>query len=471
MASRPVADVADAAPARAVRLAVRTESPRAPTSFEARVLLRGLCGAAPGVVVSAALLFASDLRAKDAWALLVVVVASAVGFAFAQRASVARTFSTLENLIGAVREGDYSFRARHPGGGGAVAAAMRELNMLGATLRARRIDAIEASALLDKVMQAIDVAVFAFDASGTLRLVNPAGERLLGGTRARLLGEDAESLGLSALLAGAPVRTFEAEFASGRGRWELRRAAFRLRGLPHELVVVADLKRALREEERVAWQRLVRVMGHEINNSLAPIHSIAAQMHQALGKPTRPADWEEDLGTGLSIISRRAESLQRFLGAYATLSRLPPPRVGTIDVAEWVARTAKLETRVPVTVRGGPAATLEADGDQLDQLLINLVRNAAEAALEVGGAVEITWTAVAGAIEIRVEDDGPGIADTENLFVPFFTTKPAGTGIGLVLCRQIAEAHGGSVQLEPVRPTRAGQAAQGCVARVRLPAA
>jgi len=159
------------------------------------------------------------------------------------------------------------------------------------------------------------------------------------------------------------------------------------------------------------------------------------------------------------------------LGAYASLSRLPPPRLGTIDVAEWVARTAKLETRVPVTVRGGPAATLEADGDQLDQLLINLVRNAAEAALEVGGAVEITWTAVAGAIEIRVEDDGPGIADTENLFVPFFTTKPAGTGIGLVLCRQIAEAHGGSVQLEPVRPTRAGQAAQGCVARVRLPAA
>jgi two-component system, NtrC family, nitrogen regulation sensor histidine kinase NtrY len=457
MASRAAADVR-APPAVRARAAPARSWP-----FETRVLARGLAGAAPGVVVSAALLFTGDLRSKDAWALFVVVAATAVGFALAQRASVARTFSTIENLIGAVREGDYSFRARYAGGSGPVAAAMRELNLLGATLRARRIDAIEASALLDKVMQAIDVAVFAFDEGGTLRLVNPAGERLVGSARGRLVGGGAESLGLSPLLTGAPVRTFEGRFGEQRGRWELRRAAFRLRGLPHQLVVVADLKRALREEERVAWQRLVRVMGHEINNSLAPIHSIAAQMHQALAKPSRPADWEEDLATGLSIIARRAQSLQRFLGAYAALTRLPPPRLGSVDVSEWVARTAKLETRVPVTVRRGPGASVAADGDQLDQLLINLVRNAAEAAAEVGGAVEISWTVGGGAVEVIVEDDGPGIADTENLFVPFFTTKPAGSGIGLVLCRQIAEAHGGSVTLEP------GRAGQGCLARVRLP--
>ncbi len=463
-AARAEAPLVVAAPARVLPAGARPAPGR--WSFETRVLLRALAGAAPGVALAAFLLAASDLRAKDAWALAGLVVASAVGFALAQRAAVSRQFSTIENLVGAVREGDYSFRVRHSGGGDSVSSAMRELNMLGAALRAQRTQAIEASALLDKVMQAIDVAVFAFDAEEVLRLVNLAGERLLGGTHARLVGARAADLGLGSLLTGAPVRTFEAELGSSRGRWELRRATFRLHGLPHELVVVADLKRALREEERVAWQRLVRVFGHEINNSLAPIHSIATQMHQAMNKPARPDDWEEDLETGLSIIARRAASLQRFLGAYAKLTRLPPPRFGEVDVATWVSRAAELEARVLVTVRGGPAVTLEADGDQLDQLLINLVRNAAEAALEVGGSVALSWTVGVGVVEVRVEDDGPGIADTENLFVPFFTTKPTGTGIGLVLCRQIAEAHGGSVVLEPASPV---PERRGCVARVRLP--
>jgi len=221
--------------------------------------------------------------------------------------------------------------------------------------------------------------------------------------------------------------------------------------------VLADLRRALREEERQAWQRLVRVLGHEINNSLAPIHSISAGL--------RKGGSQEDLESGLAVIERRAESLMRFMSAYARLARLPPPQLAPVDVPAWVERVAALEKRLPVRVGQGPAVAVAADSDQLDQLLINLVRNAADAALETGGAVEVTWAVAQKQVEVCVADEGPGLASTANLFVPFFTTKPQGSGIGLALSRQIAEAHQGSLSLEN-RTDR-----QGARARLRLPLA
>ena len=130
---------------------------------------------------------------------------------------------------------------------------------------------------------------------------------------------------------------------------------------------------------------------------------------------------------------------------------------------EWVRRVAGLETRLPVDVSGGPEVTVEADGDQLEQLLINLVRNAADAALETGGGVSLAWKRNRRYVEVYVDDEGPGLSNTANLFVPFFTTKPGGSGIGLVLCRQIAEAHEGSLTLENRK--KGG----GCQAKLRLP--
>jgi nitrogen fixation/metabolism regulation signal transduction histidine kinase len=228
-------------------------------------------------------------------------------------------------------------------------------------------------------------------------------------------------------------------------------------------VVLADVRRALREEERQAWQRLVRVLGHEINNSLAPIQSIASSLRRELSRGERAADLDEDLRRGLDVIERRAEALGRFLGAYARLTRLPPPSPAPLAVGAWVARVVALEKRLPIAVDGGAELTLLADGDQLDQLLINLVKNAVDAALETGGAVAIDWGAQAGRLELRVRDDGPGLAATANLFVPFFTTKPEGLGIGLVLSRQIAEAHGGALHLYN------RQDARGCEALLSLP--
>jgi signal transduction histidine kinase len=292
--------------------------------------------------------------------------------------------------------------------------------------------------------------------------VNRGGEALIEMPGERALGLDAGELGLAQALEGTTPRLIELN-ARGPARWELRRGSYRWEGRPHQLVVLSDLTRSLREEERVAWQRLIRVLSHEINNSLTPIKSIAGSLRASAAREVAGAGLRTDLADGLGVIESRAEALGRFIQAYARLAQLPRPVPREVSVPDWVRRVATLETRVPVEVTGGPAITLHADGDQLDALLINLVRNAADAALETHGGVRIGWITQNGSVLVRVEDDGPGIADTSNLFVPFFTTKPEGTGIGLSLCRQIAEAHGGTVTLTP------GPHLRGAVATVRLP--
>jgi signal transduction histidine kinase len=251
-------------------------------------------------------------------------------------------------------------------------------------------------------------------------------------------------------------------FPGGAGRWEVRRGSFRQNGRPHTLLVLSDVTKVLREEELQAWRRLVRVLSHEINNSLAPIKSIAGSLQSLLDRPSRPADADDDIRRGLAVIGGRSEALVRFMSAYARLARLPPPQRAPVDIGAWIRRVAALETRLPVRIEAGPPVIVRADGDQLDQLLINLLRNAVDASLETGGGVCIRWTRQNGTVAVQIEDDGPGLPSSANLFVPFFTTKPQGSGIGLVLSRQIAEAHGGSLALENKR------AGRGCIATLRL---
>jgi PAS domain S-box-containing protein len=426
------------------------------------VLLAGLA-ALPSAAISLTLLWGGDFSGKVRWTLTAAILLGALIFLNALWERVVRPLQTVSNLLAAMREQDFSIRARGARGDDPLGEVLVEVNALADTLRRQRLGALEATALLSRVMAEIDVAVFAFDEQGELRLTNRAGERLLGQPAPRLLGKSAEELGLEECLREQTPRILDATFPAGAGRWEVRRSSFRQGGRPHHLLVLSDLSRPLREQERQAWQRLIRVLGHELNNSLAPIQSIAGSLSGLLAQKSPPDDWRDDAGRGLAVIASRAEALSRFTGSYARLARLPPPQFTRVELAPLLARVAGLETRVPIRLEGGPELAVSADPDQLEQLLINLVRNAADAALETRGSAAIGWRSAGRQVEIAVTDDGPGLPNTSNLFVPFFTTKPAGSGIGLVLSRQIAEAHGGTLALESRSTGR------GCVARLRLP--
>lgn len=452
---------APAQPQRAWRRLFSFLRPR--LNYEQRVYLLAFLTGLPGALVALIILWAHDYTPKVQWTLTVLIIGFWWGFAFALRERVVLPLQTLSNLLAALREGDYSIRGRAARASDSLGEVMLEVNALGATLRAQRLGQMEATALLRTVMAEIEVAVFTFDNEQRLRLVNRAGEKLLNRPSEQLLGRKAPELGLADCLEGEPARTLQRGFPGGIGRWGMRRTTFREGGMPHHLLVIADLSRALREEERQAWQRLVRVLGHELNNSLAPIKSIAGSLESLMARERRPEDWEEDLRRGLSVIATRAESLSRFMSAYARLAKLPRPNLRPVDVGEWVRQVAGLETRVRVELIPGPEITIQADRDQLEQLLINLLRNAADASLETGGKVDLSWQIAGGMLEVTVDDEGPGLSNTANLFVPFFTTKPGGSGIGLALSRQIAEGHNGTLTLENRHDRR------GCEARLRLP--
>ena len=441
-------------------------------AYDQIIFFYALLAGLPGVIVAACFLWLGDSTPKVQWTLSLLIGGFWLGFAAAARARVIYPLHTMANLLAALREGDFSVRARWSGRDDALGEVTTEINTLSRTLQTQRLGALEATALLRTVMAEIDVAIFAFDHERKLRLANQAGQHLLGQTAEKLLGRDAAEIGLAECLEGKPARLLNATFPGGSGRWGLRRSQFRENGRPHALLVIADLSRTLREEELHAWQRLVRVLGHELNNSLAPIKSIAGSLGSLLRRAPRADDWETDMQRGLEIIEARSEGLARFMQAYARLARLPPPVLAPCDIAALAGRAAALERRLSLTLpTEAPALTVRADAAQLEQVLINLVKNAVEAVLEQRAAghlesgVRVTWSRSEHHVEISVEDDGHGIANSANLFVPFFTTKPEGTGIGLVLCRQIAENHGGTLTLR----NRTG--APGCIATLRLPTA
>lgn len=434
------------------------------------MFFQALAAGLPAVVISLILLWIGGYSAKLQWTLGLLIVGCWLGFAAAVQVRVIRPLQTMANLLSALREGDFSVRARDARRDEPLGDVMAEINTLSRTLQEQRLSALEATALLRTVMEEIEVAVFAFDAEGKLRLANHAGQLLLNKPAERILGRGAAELGLEECLTGEPTRILATSFPGGSGRWGMRRSLFREGGRPHHLIVIADLSRTLREEELRAWQRLVRVLGHELNNSLAPIKSIAGSLGSILKREQRAPDWEDDMRSGLDIIASRAEGLSRFMQAYARLARLPAPTRAPCEVAPLVGRVTALETRRPVTVVGGPPLTVSCDAAQIEQVLINLLKNAVDAVLEAAtagrenGGICVEWKKLSGQIEIAVVDDGPGIANSGNLFVPFFTTKPEGSGIGLVLCRQIAENHGGTLTLES-----RDDGATGSVARLRLP--
>jgi two-component system nitrogen regulation sensor histidine kinase NtrY len=448
-----------------------------PISFEWKVFLLALAAGLPGGLLAMGLIWFGEYSIKAQWTASLLVLLPWLGLAAVVREKVRFPLRTISNILAGIREGDFSTRARGARRDDALGEVITEVNLLGNTLREQRLEAVEAGALVRTIIEEIELAVYAFDDRMKLRLVNRTGEQLLARSAEQLLGRSATELGLSDYVVGESNHTVERAFPARVGRWGIRRTQFRQDGIPHHLIVVTDLSRTLRDEERQAWQRLVRVLGHEINNSLAPIISISASLKRMVDRGEESAIPIDDLGDGLGVISKRADSLSRFMGAYARLARLPSPTLRRFELGPWLERVSILESSVRVVVRSGPPISIVADSDQLEQVLINLLQNAAES-IEIGRGgksepspiedsvetgISIAWTVSEGRLRIFVTDCGVGLASTKNLFVPFFTTKPKGSGIGLVLCRQIAEAHGGALTLEN------RDDCCGCVATLELP--
>jgi two-component system, NtrC family, nitrogen regulation sensor histidine kinase NtrY len=437
--------------------------------YEHRISLYSFLVALPGLVVTGVLVRLTLIGAElFVWWLL----------AMALQEQTTRPLQTLANVISSLREEDYSFRARNASADDALGELSLEVNSLADMLSGEKLRSVEATALLQRVVDEIDAPLFTFDPASTLRLVNPAGERLLRHNKARLLGRSAAELGLEQCLSGDNESLVELSVNGSQARWLLRRSSFRQSGVPHTLVVLSDVSRALREEERRTWQRLIRVLGHELSNSLAPIKSIAGSLSSRLSTTSMDVAVRSDLQRGLEIIEARSASLHRFLEAYRRLAQMPAPALREITLAPLIARAAGLETRLRVCVQPGPDLSFQADPDQLEQMLINLIRNAADAVLETRASaaeeqsskeatekngVLVRWDAGTEDVTLSIEDEGPGLLNPANVFTPFYTTKPNGSGVGLVLSRQIAEAHGGSIEIT----NRAN--ARGCVVRVVLP--
>ncbi len=378
--------------------------------------------------------------------------------------SLIRPLQTLSNVVASLREGDYSFRARGAGSRDPFGELAGEVNALADLLQKQRVRSLEATALLARILEVMHAPLFAFDRENLLQLVNNAGTQLLGRPYARCFGHTAAELGLEALLASADQSVHS--FGAKPARWLLRKAAFRQDGVPHTLLLLADVSLPLQEEEQAAWKRLIRVLGHELSNSLAPIKSIAGSLLARVDHVDGEADTIRDFRRGLGVVESRADALHRFVQSYRLLAQLPPPHMRPVVLGQLLERIVLLEQRLPVALDPGPPVTLHADPDQLEQMFINLLANAVDATLgNKAQSVRVSWRLSDSYASVTIEDSGMGIANSENLFVPFYTTKPKGSGVGLALAQQIARAHGGEIRLLN------REDAPGARATIRLPVA
>ena len=450
--------------------------------FEVRLTALLVALALPTLVLASVMLYLWHVSVLVWVCVLVVLVLALAWLGSTIFQHIVRPLQTLSNVVAALRENEYSFRAREIGQGDALGDLAAQINELAGDLRVRRHREFETFALLERVVESMELPVFAFNEAAELQLTNPAARKMLQLPANSMLHHSATSLGLTGLLDCADNSVVTLTMHGREGRWMVRRSKFYQEGMPHTLLLLSDVSGVLREQERQAWQRLIRVLAHEVNNSLTPIKSIAGSLRSrvmrnfAAPSTTPPSKFEAsrqevnpvDMEHGLAIIEERAESLNLFLQAYSQLAKLPPPVKSLSVAAPLLERICHLETRATVTLEVADDVVIYADPAQLEQALINLVRNAVDAAMQANEnksavRVKMVCKPQSDSTLILVEDNGTGLANPANLFVPLYTTKPGGMGVGLILALQIIEAHGGTLTVANRTD------GPGCRAEIHLP--
>ncbi|HEX7288899.1 MAG TPA: ATP-binding protein [Candidatus Angelobacter sp.] len=436
--------------------------------FEIRLLFSVLAAGVPGTVLGLLLLWSHPYALDHKIEITVLVLLLWLGLSFSARDTVVQSVRVLSNVVLSLKEDNFSFRANKGVPGDALGELALEINELANVLESERMGALEAGSLLRTVTSEVEAVILAVSPDGRIKLLNRAATAFFGKREDQVLNRTAEELGIQSLVDGPPSETISRFGSGGEKRWFVRRTQFRQSGIPHRLIMLSEVSEALRAAERAAWQRLVRVLSHEINNSLAPIKSIARTLSRIAEQKVPESD-REVLMHGLEVIGSRAESLNRFLQSYAQLTKVPTVSKKTIRLKDLLARVVKLESRLVISIAPGPEIMLRTDPDQIEQVLINVCKNAVDAVLSREGAtvssssVVISWSVSNRDLQLWVRDKGTGLLDTSNLFVPFYTTKEAGTGIGLPLSRQIIEAHGGTLAI------RNREDSSGCEVEIKLP--
>lgn len=439
--------------------------------FERRLFITVLLTGLFGTVLSLVLLWTNSYTLNHKIEATVVLFVLWVGPTFLVYERTINSLRVLSNVISALEEEDFSFRATHAVPGDALGDLAIEINNLAGALEEERLGALETANLFRNVMAEAGAAIFAFSSEHRLRLLNRAAAALLGHDEAFLLHRTAQELGIDDLVEGRSSEILTRSFLGVERRWFVRRNHFRLYSVQHLLLVMSEASEALRAEEQIVWQKIVRVLGHEINNSLGPIKSIADTLALTSVRIELPDPFKQNLQRGLGIIAKRSGSLNRFLQTYTKLSKLPRPSPKIIDLKTILAEAIAMESRLPVTTVPGPSISILVDPDQLTQVLINLIRNAVDAVLDRSthklepDQVTVSWQVERKDLQLWIRDRGIGLPDTQNLFVPFYTTKNTGSGIGLVLSRQIIESHSGHLTIQNRKD------GPGCEVNIKLPIA